>query len=78
MRNVAIIGVGMTKFGELWDKQLRDLFIDASLEAIKDAKVDLKDIQAIYIGNMSAGEWVEQEHIGPLMADYLGVRGIPS
>ena len=78
MRNVAVIGVGMTKFGENWDKQLRDLFVEASLEAIEDAGVGLRDIQALYIGNMSAGEWVEQEHLGPLLADYLGLRGVPA
>ena len=76
MRDVAVIGVGMTKFGELWDKQLRDLFVEAAIQAIDDANVDLKDIQALFIGNMSAGLWVEQEHVGPLLADYLGVKGI--
>lgn len=78
MKNVAVVGVGMTKFGERWDMQLRDLFVDASIEAIDEAGIDLKDIQAIYIGNMSSGEWVEQEHLGPLLADYLGVRGVPA
>ena len=76
MRKVAVIGVGITKFGELWNRQLRDLFVEAALEAINDAKIDLKDIQAMFIGNMSAGAWVEQEHLGPLLADYLGLRGI--
>ncbi len=78
MRRVAIIGVGMTPFGEHWNKQLRELFVEAALEAIDDAGVDLKDIKALYVGNMSAGEWVEQEHLGPLLADYLGIRGVPA
>lgn len=75
---VAVIGVGMTKFGEHWDKQLRDLFVEAALEAIGDAQVDLRDIKAMFIGNMGSGLWVEQEHLGPLLADYLGIPGIPS
>jgi len=75
---VAVIGVGMTKFGEHWDRQLRDLFVEAALEAIEDAQIDLKDIKAMFIGNMGSGLWIEQEHLGPLLADYLGIPGIPS
>jgi acetyl-CoA C-acetyltransferase len=78
MRDVAVIGVGMSKFGELWDKQLRDIFIEAAIEAINDCKIDLKDIQALFIGNYSAGTWVQQEHLGPLLADYLGISPKPA
>jgi acetyl-CoA C-acetyltransferase len=66
----------MTRFGELWDLSLRRLFADAANEAIKNAGVDHLD--AIYIGNMSAGCFVGQEHIGPLMADHLGMAGVPA
>jgi len=76
MREVAIVGSGMTKFGELWDMSLRDLFVEAALGAMKSAGVD--SIDSIYIGNMSAGQFVGQEHLGPLMADYLGVAGVPA
>jgi len=76
--DVAVIGIGMTKFGELWDKQLRDLFVEAALKAIEDAQVDLKDIKAMFVGNMGSGLWVEQEHLGALLADYLGISGIPA
>ena len=37
MRDVAIIGVGVTKFGELWNKSFRDIGIEAGLKAIADA-----------------------------------------
>jgi acetyl-CoA C-acetyltransferase len=43
MREVAVIGAGMTKFGELWDMSLRDLFVEAALEAMKTAGVDSID-----------------------------------
>lgn len=76
MREVAIVGVGMTKFGELWDMSIRDLFVDAALGAMEDAGADTLD--SIYVGNMSAGLFVGQEHVGPLMADYLGMRGVPA
>ncbi len=76
MKDIAIIGVGMTKFGELWEKPLRDIFVEAALAAIADSGVD--HIDSMYVGAMSPGLFVGQEHIGVMMADYLGVRGIPS
>ncbi|MEW6456846.1 MAG: thiolase domain-containing protein [Acidobacteriota bacterium] len=76
MREVAIIGAGLTKFGELWDKSIRDIFVEAALSAIKDAGVD--HVDSIIVGNMSGGLFVEQEHIGALMADYLGQNPVPA
>jgi acetyl-CoA C-acetyltransferase len=76
MRDVAIIGVGMIKFGELWGKSIRDLFTEAGLAAIADAGVD--HIDSMYIAAMSPGLFVGQEHIASLMADYLGITGIPA
>lgn len=76
MRDVVIAGVGVTRFGELWDKSLRDLFVEAALKAIDDAGVDR--IDSIYTGCMSSALFNDQEHIGSLVADYLGVTPIPS
>ena len=76
MRDVAIIGVGMTRFGEIWDMGLRDLFVGAAQEALSDAGVDTLD--SIYVGNMSGGQFVGQEHLAPLMADHLGMVGVPA
>lgn len=47
---VAIIGVGYTKFGELWDKSQEDLMVEAAYEAYNDAGVEPKDIQGIWVG----------------------------
>jgi acetyl-CoA C-acetyltransferase len=76
MRDVAIVAAGMTQFGELWQSSLRDLFVEAAREAIQNARVD--HVDAIYVGNMSGGQFVGQEHLGPLMADHLGMRGVPT
>jgi len=76
MKDVAIIGVGMSKFGELWTQSIRDIFVEAALAAIKDANVD--HIDSMYIGSMTPGLFVGQEHIGSVMADYLGMAGIPA
>ena len=76
MREVAIVGAGMTRFGELWERSLRDLFAEAALAALKDAGADRLD--GIYVGNMSAGGFVKQEHIGPLFAGEIGMAGVPA
>ena len=76
MRDVAIVATGMTPFGELWNLSLRDLFVDAAREALDAA--GRPSLDAIYVGNMAGGQFVGQEHLGPLMADHLGVAGVPA
>ena len=80
MRDVAVIGVGCTKFGEHWERSFRDLFVEAGALALEDAQLSGEKIDAMYVGNMSAGRFIEQEHIGALIADYAGMasRHIPS
>lgn len=75
---VAIVGAGMTKFGELWEYSYRDLITLAGIEAIKSAGIEGKDIQEIYGGSMSPGLFAGQEHISAMFADYAGLKGIPS
>ncbi len=76
MREVCVVGVGMSKWGEVWRKSFRDLFVDAATAAIGNAGVD--HIDGMYVGCMSGGLFVGQEHVGALMADYLGMRGLPA
>ncbi|MEJ2205097.1 MAG: thiolase domain-containing protein [Gemmatimonadota bacterium] len=76
MREVAIVAAGMTPFGELWESSLRDLFVEAASEALRNAGAERVD--DIYVGNMSGGQFVGQEHLGPLMADHLGMSGVCS
>ena len=51
MRDVAIIGVSQTKFGELWDSSFRDLIAEAGIKALVDAGVDPSSIKAEYFGD---------------------------
>ncbi len=74
MQNVSIIGVGQTPVGEHWNKSARELAVDAVCNALKDAHVD--QVDAIYVGNMLSGELNGQEHLGALLADELGWRGV--
>ncbi len=71
MREVAVIGVGLQKWGELWEKSLRQIYVEAAMNAINDAGVD--HIDSMYIGSMSGGLFAAQEHLASMMADYLGV-----
>jgi len=66
----------MSKWGEVWRKSLRGLFVDAAMEAIKNSGVDRLD--SLYVGCMASGPFVSQEHLGALMADYLGIPGLPA
>ena len=47
---VAVIGVGATKFGEIWEKDAEDLVVDAAYEAFDDAGLTSKDIEAAWVG----------------------------
>ena len=74
MRDVYIIGIGQTPAGEQWEKSLRHLAHDAVMAAMRDAAIERAD--ALYVGNMLSGELVEQEHLGALIADFVGLQGI--
>lgn len=80
MRDVAVIGVGITKFGELWNKSFRQLIAEAGAQAIIDSGISGSEIDALYVGSMSAGRFIGQEHIGALVADCSGfsLMHIPS
>jgi acetyl-CoA C-acetyltransferase len=73
MRSVSVIGVGCTKFGERWDISLRDMVSEAGILALEDAGIMGEQIDALYVGNMSGGRFIEQEHIGALIADCAGL-----
>lgn len=74
MREVAILGVGQTPVREHWEMSLRALAVEAGRAALADAGVDKVD--AIYVSNMNSDRLVGQRHLGPLVADYLGQRGV--
>ncbi len=76
MREVAIIGVGLSRWGEVWDASLRTLWTEAALAALDD--VGLDHVDSITVGCMTPGLFVGQEHIGALLADELGMAGVPA
>jgi acetyl-CoA C-acetyltransferase len=74
MRDVAIIGIGQTPVEEHWNRSLRHLAHDAIMPAMADAGIETAD--ALYVGNMLSGQASGQEHLGALIADFVGLRGI--
>src|SRR5512142_2479686 len=74
MRDVVIIGTGQIPVGEHWTRSLRHLAHDAIIPGMQDAGVETAG--ALYVGNMLSGQLVGQEHLGALIADFVGLRGV--
>lgn len=78
MRDVVILGVGMTKFGKFPELGLKDLGRAACWEAIKDAGVSPRDIQAGYVANAIGGMLTGQTMVcGQVILREVGIVGIP-
>lgn len=68
---IYIAGSGMTRFGEWWDKSLRDLMDEAMTAAIADAGCTALDVDTIIVANM-LGEYANQQaHLGAMAANLL-------
>ena len=73
MTDISIIGIGQTDVREHWDTSIRHLAWYAIEAAMDDAHST--QIDAIYVGNMLAGQLSNQNHLGALIADFAGLRG---
>jgi len=73
MNNVAIIGVGHTKFGRLVDKGLMDLLCEASLEALDNSNTSEKDFDSIYVGSMSPGQFNQISGVASALVDRISL-----
>lgn len=74
MQEVAIIGVGRTPVGEHWDSSLRMLAAEAIQAAFND--IGNAQVDALYVGNAYGASTSNQSHLGALIADYSGLRGV--
>jgi acetyl-CoA C-acetyltransferase len=75
MREVAVIGIGQTAVGKLHDQSLRDLAVQALNAAVQDAELEQKP-DALFVANMLASRLNNQAHLGTLVADSMGWRGV--
>jgi acetyl-CoA C-acetyltransferase len=72
--DIFLTGCGQTKFGEWWQKSLRDLIEEAMSAAIADAKISPLGIDAIVIGNMLGETLSGQAQLGALTSAMLPHR----
>jgi acetyl-CoA acetyltransferase len=78
MRQVAIIGAGMTRFGKFLDRSLKDLGREAVEEALRSAGMEKSQIEAAVVGNATAGLITGQECIrGQVILREMGFGDIP-
>src|SRR5438876_1446797 len=78
MRKVRVVGTAMTRFGKYVDRELRDLAEEAVRNATQDAGLDLKEVEAAYVGNSVAGLITGQETIrGQVVLRKTGILGVP-
>ena len=72
---VYIAGVGMTKFGKS-ERSLPELMVDAAKKAFVDARIS--SIDYMLIGVMNAEEFTGEGNVAAMIADQLGLSGVPS
>ena len=78
MRQVAVVGAGMTRFGKHMDRGMKDLAREAIENAMQAAGVEKDAIEAAAVGNAVAGLITGQECIrGQVVLRELGIGGIP-
>src|ERR1022692_4915041 len=75
---VTVAGVGMTRFGKYSDRGVRSLAEEAVGDALKDAGVAPKEIEAVFFSNAIAGLITGQEMIrGQVALRNTGILGVP-
>lgn len=72
--DIFVAGTGMTQFGEHFDKSLRDLAYDASIEAIEESGIEKEYIDAVVVGNMLGDTLSAQGQLGALISSDLGLN----
>src|SRR5512137_3155989 len=74
MREVSVIGIWQVPVGDLWEKPIYILAVEAMLAAIRDSKVE--QIDAVYVGNMLSSTLAGQDLLAGLIADQVGLTGV--
>jgi acetyl-CoA C-acetyltransferase len=77
-RDVALVGVGMSKFGAFPAKTSRDLFVEAYQELINTLDKDFspEQVEAFYLGNFSSDQFEKQAHLAPIIANWVGLSPV--
>ncbi|MBI4137078.1 thiolase domain-containing protein [Candidatus Roizmanbacteria bacterium] len=73
--NIPVIGVGTTKFGELWSASPRTLIREAYEQALVESGLDPDAIGGIFVGNMLSGILGNQENMGAFVSESIDLTG---
>jgi acetyl-CoA acyltransferase len=73
MSDAYVLGVGMTKFGRYPDRTVPDLGAEAALMALDDSGLAIKDMQALYSGNLMQANAM----VGQRILKEIGMTGVP-
>lgn len=77
MKDIAIIGIGVTKFGELFHQSYDDLVRDAAMQAVNDAKISMDDIGAAWLSTAFPEIGVFKGRSGMDLSEPLSLYNIP-
>lgn len=73
-KNVYIAGMGLTEFGELYERSMESLMHEATLEALDSAGLKAEELDAVFIGNMLGGELSSQSHLSSVLSELLNIN----
>ena len=73
MSDVYVLGVDMIKFGRFPDRTVPSLGAEATLMALDDAGLTIKDMEALYCGNLGQSSGM----VGQRILQEIGQTGIP-
>jgi len=71
---VRVIGEYQTRFGELWNKGLKELVVEAGEGALKAARVKKQAVDLVIVSNMLGERFENQGHLGAMAAEWLGIK----
>ena len=76
MIDVAVIGVGQTRYGMFPDRTLKELFHEAASNAFEDVDKGFnpQDVEEAYVGTLSTGG-AQLGNFAPLMMEAAGMIG---
>ena len=78
MKDIYVVGVGMTKFGRLLELSVYDMIGQAVGQALQDAGCSAADIGSAFYGTLTNGLFQGQTAIpGPIAMRRLGIEGVP-
>lgn len=78
MKDVYVVGAGMTRFAQHLDRTIKYLTASALDSTLADARLQKKDLEAVWFSNSLWGYFSEQHCIrGQVSLREIGIEGIP-